>query len=88
MFYVYILQSLKDNKFYIGQTQNINDRLIRHNQGREKSTKQRIPFKLVYSEIFNTRSEALKREHYFKSLKSHSALAKLIFNSDSASLTG
>ena len=81
MFYVYILLSLQDNKFYIGQTSNLEDRIERHNKGREKATKNRKPFKLVYFEKYDTRAGALKREKHLKSLKSHAYVQELINSS-------
>ena len=69
MFSVYVLQSKKDGKFYIGQTKNMTERLQRHNEGRVPSTKSRIPFVIVHCEFYATRSEAMKREQYLKSLK-------------------
>jgi len=78
MFYVYILYSKRHDKFYIGQTNNIENRLIRHNNGYVKSTKAFKPWELKYVEAFNTRSEAMKREKELKSLKSKIAIKKLI----------
>jgi putative endonuclease len=68
-YFVYILQSLKDGKYYIGFTSDLQKRLIFHNAGKQRSTRNRIPLKLVYSESFFSKSEALKREKYIKSLK-------------------
>jgi len=68
MFFAYILKSLKDGKYYYGSTSDIDLRLIEHNKGKVKATKGRIPFVLHYSEQFQTRSEAVKREMYFKSI--------------------
>jgi len=62
MHYLYILQSIKDNGFYIGITENIEKRLKDHNYGKTKSTKNRRPFRLIYSEQFNNRLEARTRE--------------------------
>jgi putative endonuclease len=62
MYYLYILQSLKDNGFYIGITSNIEKRLKEHNNSKTKSTKSRIPFNLIYSEQFKSRLEARARE--------------------------
>ncbi|OGG14360.1 hypothetical protein A2773_02890 [Candidatus Gottesmanbacteria bacterium RIFCSPHIGHO2_01_FULL_39_10] len=78
VFTTYILQSLKDDKFYIGSTDNFDKRLNKHNKGYSRYTKNRGPFKVVYKELFNTRSEAKKREYYLKSLKSRKAIIKLI----------
>lgn len=76
--FVYILQSQKDHKYYIGSTSDVESRLIYHNSGRQRSTRSRIPFQLIYSESFSTKSEALRRERYIKSLKGGEAFKKLI----------
>ena len=65
-FYVYVIEGLSGFT-YIGQTNNIEDRLLRHNGGREKSTKNHRPFKIIHIEEFDNRSRAMRRE---KSLKS------------------
>lgn len=78
MFTVYVLQSEKIGKYYIGSTDNLEDRLIRHNRGYSKYTKNKGPFKVVYKEEFKTRSEARKKEYYLKSLKSKVMIEKLI----------
>ena len=67
MFIVYILLSEKDNKRYIGFTDNIERRLTEHNLGKVKSTKNRQPLKLIYTEQYENKSYAMKREKYFKS---------------------
>ena len=78
MFVTYILESEKDGKYYIGSTGNINERIIRHNKGYSRYTKGKGPFKLIYEERYGTLSEAKKREYYLKSLKSRTAIEKLI----------
>jgi len=50
MFFVYVLLSKIDNKFYIGFTDSIQDRIKAHNSGKVESTKQRKPFELIYYE--------------------------------------
>ncbi|MGZ3854002.1 MAG: GIY-YIG nuclease family protein [Flavisolibacter sp.] len=67
--YVYILQSLKDLKYYIGETSDVDLRLAFHNSARQRSTKYRVPFRLVLSEEYPTRGEALRREKELKSWK-------------------
>ena len=76
--YVYILQSLKDKKFYIGETHDVEGRLIFHNSGKQRSTKNRIPFKLILVEEFDTRSDALAREKQIKKWKGGNAFKQLI----------
>jgi putative endonuclease len=66
MFYVYLLKSLKDNKYYIGQTDNVFRRLEEHNKGKNISTRNRRPLILVGCEEFLTRNEARYREYELK----------------------
>ena len=49
-YFVYILYSEKTDRYYVGQTQNLDERLVRHNTGRNKSTKPGIPLTLVHFE--------------------------------------
>ncbi len=65
-YYVYILQSLKDNKFYAGFTENLKLRFEEHKKGRVLSTKDRRPLKLIYSEVCLNKKDAMHREQYFK----------------------
>jgi len=67
MYYVYALKSLTRNYIYVGMTNNLNRRIIEHNNGENRSTKSYRPFILFYSEKFATRLEARKREKYLKS---------------------
>ena len=76
--YVYILQSCKDNGYYIGETADVNARLIFHNSGRQRSTRNRNPFRLVLVEEYTCREDALKREKQIKSWKGGEAFKKLI----------
>ena len=68
MIYTYILQSLKDKKYYYGHTSNLDTRLKENNNGKVRSTKGRRPFKVHYFEVFSTKSEAVKKELFFKSI--------------------
>lgn len=67
MFYVYVLQSLKDKRTYVGYSNDFERRFKEHNSGQVKSTKSRKPFKLLFNEKFKTEQEAKKRELYWKS---------------------
>ena len=67
MFYVYVLYSKMFNRYYVGITNRLEDRLNEHNKGKTKSTKAFIPWIIVYQEIFETRVEARIRETYLKS---------------------
>ena len=66
MFFVYILFSDSIAKFYVGQTNNIEDRLIRHNSGFVKSTKLGLPWNLVRFFEVSTMSEAMLLEKKIK----------------------
>ena len=58
-YYVYILQSQKDKKYYIGETADVLSRLLFHNAGKQRSTRYRIPVVIVLIEEFETREEVL-----------------------------
>jgi len=77
-YFVYILQSLKDGSYYIGITKNLQKRLEFHNKGLQRSTKRKIPYKLIYFEEYSNKREALKREKQLKRFKCGNAFKKLI----------
>jgi putative endonuclease len=66
-FYVYILQSLKDNHFYIGFTSDLKRRLTQHAKGLSASTKFHRPYKLIHYEYFIDEKDAKIREEFLKS---------------------
>jgi putative endonuclease len=66
MFVVYVIFSRSLKKYYTGQTNNVEDRLFRHNSGYEKYTKAGIPWELVWKQEFSTRSEAMQLEQKIK----------------------
>ena len=78
MYFVYILKSKIANKFYIGYTGDLNKRIIYHNNGKNISTKNHLPWEVVYSESFQTKKEAWLREHQIKSYKGGVAFKKLL----------
>jgi putative endonuclease len=78
MYFVYILQSEKDASFYIGQTQDLDERLIRHNEGRERYTKLHCPWKVVHVESYESRLEAVRREREIKKKKSRKYILSLV----------
>lgn len=75
MYYVYVLKSTKDNKLYIGSTNDLRRRLSDHNDGKVQSTKSRAPFELRYYEAFYVEKSARKRESSLK--KDGKALGQL-----------
>lgn len=68
LYFAYILKSLKDNRYYYGSCEDLNKRLINHNSKKVKATKNRIPLVIHYFENFENRSEAYRREMFFKSI--------------------
>jgi len=66
MWYVYILQSKKDNYLYVGLTNNLNLRLKMHNEGKVDSTRFRRPFIVIYYEAHRNRYDAAKGEQFLK----------------------
>ena len=67
MYYVYILYSEKDGGLYIGYTTDLKRRFIEHEKGLSKSTKHRIPVRLIHYEAFTENVDARAREKYLKS---------------------
>ena len=78
MFYTYILNSIKNGRYYIGSCEGITKRLNRHNSGLVRSTKFYLPWKIVYTEEYKTLSEARKREYQIKGWKKREAIERLI----------
>jgi putative endonuclease len=78
LYYVYILYSAKTDRYYVGSTGNIEDRLTRHNQGRSKATKGGTPWILKYKASFSTRSLAYQQEMSIKAKKSRTYIETLI----------
>ena len=70
IYYVYVLKSIEKSRYYIGHSSNLERRVSEHNAGKTRSTKAYRPWKLVYFEKFESKSEAYKREMEIKSHKS------------------
>lgn len=78
MFTTYIIQSILTRKYYIGSTSDLVKRLEKHAVGLTSFTKNKGPFIVVYTETFETRSEAVRRELQIKSYKGGNAFKQLI----------
>lgn len=75
MYYVYIIRSESDrNRFYVGYSENVKNRLEAHNQGKVQSTQKHRPWNLITCICFNNEKKAKEFEKY---LKSHSGRAFL-----------
>ncbi|MHB8904610.1 MAG: GIY-YIG nuclease family protein [Melioribacteraceae bacterium] len=66
-YYIYVLQSAIDKHFYVGYTTDIPRRIKEHQLRKVFSTKNRLPFELVYWEGCLNQTDALLREKYLKS---------------------
>ena len=66
MFYVYILESIKNSELYIGYTDSLKKRIEKHNQGLNSSTARYIPWKIIYYEACLNKKDAVRREKYLK----------------------
>ena len=64
--YVYVLQSLKDGRWYTGSTDNLSRRIEEHERGEVSSTAHRRPLKLIYFEGCLSERDARLREQYLK----------------------
>ncbi len=62
MYYVYVLRSERTGRRYTGSAADVADRLERHNGDRSKATKSGRPWRLIHSESFDARAEAVRRE--------------------------
>jgi putative endonuclease len=77
-FYCYILHSQKLDQYYIGHTEDVDNRLFRHNNSGSKATKKANDWTLVYKQEYSSRSEAMKAEMAIKKKKSRKYIEKLI----------
>ena len=77
-FLTYIIQSEKSGRYYIGHTQNISERLLYHNDGRVTATRNKGPWRLVYSEEYENKLGANSRELEIKAKKSKRYIEYLI----------
>ena len=81
-FFVYIIYSDSIDKFYVGQTQNIDNRLEFHNNSQKNNiwTKRGIPWVLKTTISFKSRTEALIAEKFIKKQKSRKLIQEIIQN--------
>ena len=71
MYYTYALISKRNSKFYFGHTKDLERRILEHNTKGEKKRFSCVngPWELIFSDKFNTRSEAMRYEKFLKSGK-------------------
>ena len=78
-YYVYILQSKKDNSLYIGYTSDLRKRFKQHNDGESQATKPFRPYKLIFYEAFLNRIDAKHREEYLKGGFGRRSINKMMY---------
>ncbi len=78
MYIVYILYSVRLDKYYIGYTNDMERRLQEHNRRKGKFTDRGIPWNLVYKEEYEQKEDAVRRELYLKNQKSRNFIEALL----------
>ena len=78
MFYLYILHSVLLDKYYVGVSSNPEERLIKHLANHKGFTSKAKDWTIIYTEVFDTKSEAFQRERQIKSWKSKILIQNLI----------
>jgi putative endonuclease len=76
MYYFYVLYSLKDGQLYKGFSSDLGKRFLKHAQGATTSTKHRRPLVLIYTESYSSKTEAMARERWSKSMEGGTALVQ------------
>jgi len=79
MFWIYVLKSEKYDKSYVGSTNDLTRRLSQHNAGLGNFTKNYRPWNMIYTEEFETHTEALQREKFLKSKSGRKFLKSVVF---------
>ncbi len=75
---VYILQSEKNGRYYIGSTNNMERRLLEHNSGKTKSLLYLRPMKLVFKKEYASLGDARKVEKNLKKLKNRDIIERIV----------
>ena len=78
-FYFYILYSISIDRFYIGQTSNLKERIVSHREGKSKYSSRAKDWELMYYERYENKLESIRRERQVKSWKSRKKLEELIY---------
>jgi putative endonuclease len=77
-FYVYILQSIKNKRLYIGYTKDLRKRLKEHNNGLNFSTKPYTPWQVIHYEAYLNEKDAKRREKYLKTNQGSRLLKRML----------
>jgi len=79
--FVYVLESLRTGRYYVGSTSDLAKRLGEHNtpeSNPSRWTRNRGPWKLVFSKEFSSATEAFRAEKFVKRMKSRAYIEKLV----------
>jgi len=77
-FYVYILQSIKNKRLYIGYTKDLRKRLKEHNNGLNFLTKPYVPWQVIHYEAYLNEKDAKRREKYLKTNQGSRLLKRML----------
>ena len=77
-YYIYLIESESSGIWYVGLSQNPEERLKQHNKGKSKYTSSHLPWKLLYKEKIGNLAEARKREKYYKTSAGKRRLKKIL----------
>ncbi len=81
MYHIYVLRSLKNGKRYVGLTRRtLQVRVREHEMGLSPWTRDNGPFELVYTETYEEKTEAQRRERFLKSGHGRELLSKLLIS--------
>lgn len=77
-YYVYLLQSIKNQSLYIGYTTDLRKRLEKHNRGLNVSTKAYRPWQFIHCEAYRNKDDAKRREKYLKTSQGSRLLKRML----------
>lgn len=77
-YYVYVLNNPTKNYIYIGYSEDLKQRIVSHNKGKNISTKPYIPLELIHYEAYKNMKDAKRREKYLKSNKGRTTLMTML----------
>lgn len=78
MFYVYILESIKNQSLYIGYTTDLGKRFEEHNRNLNFSTKANAPWEVIHYEAYRNKDDARRREKYLKTSQGGRLLKRML----------
>jgi len=79
MLYVYILLNEAKTRTYTGVSDDVEQRLKEHNEGKVKSSRPYRPYRVIYTEEFQTLSEARQKERFYKSTTGRRRLKEMLW---------